>query len=168
MQKDLFFYSKFCNHSTDVITMITKMNIRDFFIFVCVDDKKYNIPKCVTHVPTIITKNKELVTDTEVMNYLGKFRSGREPTNEDIAPFCSAQTGYSSSYIFLTDNGYDVEGLQQDDKDKYININANTNIYTPVETDNSSTKTNKFDDSMYEKYLNSRNTDDDFIKKKMR
>lgn len=162
MNKDMFFYSKYCNHCKDVINIITKANIRDLFIFVSVDENKFRIPEFITHVPSIITKQKTLISDSGVIEYIEKHVN--MITSAPISPFSLSDTSYSTSYTFLTDNGYDNEGKLLDEKSQYIMLNTDCSIMTPKEVDNGS-KSIKFDDSMYERYLNSRNADDEYLKR---
>lgn len=168
MQKDLFFYSKFCDHCKNIITVITKANIRELFVFVSVDENKFTIPPFVTHVPTIVTKDKQLVDSDRISDYLEKYMS-HTSSSDDVSPFSlGAQAGYSTSYTFLTDNGYDVEGKMTEDKGSYIMLGADTRIYAPKESDQnitSKSKSGKFDDSMYERFINSRNADDEMLKR---
>jgi hypothetical protein len=160
IQKDILFYSKFCNHCNEVIAMIMKANIRNLFIFVSVDENKYNIPPFVTHVPTIVTKKKEILKDGDVISYLTR----TEDVSKEISPFSLGDDSYSSSFTFLTENGYDVDGIQSEDKRQFVKLTDNASIYTPPEAD-TSTKSNKFDDSIYERYINGRNADDEVMKR---
>lgn len=166
MQKDLFFYSRFCDHCKNVINVITKANLRELFVFVSVDENKFNIPPFVTHVPTVVTREKQLVESDRIAEYLDTYMKHKS-SSVDISPFSlGAQSGYSTSYTFLTDNGYDVEGKMTEDKGSYIMLGADTRIYAPKESDqNTSNKTSKFDDSTYERFINSRNADDEMIKR---
>ena len=164
MNKDLFFYSKFCNHCKDVINIITKGNVRELFIFVCVDDNRFRIPEFVTHVPTIVTKSRSVVSDDMVIDYIDRYIK-TSSSSLPISPY-QIEAGYSSCYTFLTENGYDNEGKMSEEKNSYIMIGDDHKIYTPKESDNSSSKTAKFDESTYEQYLNSRNLDDERMKRK--
>jgi hypothetical protein len=140
-------------------------------MFVCIDNGKFKIPPCVTHVPTIITHQKDVLTDAYVLAYIEKLVNSTN--NDDISPFSLAQGGYSSSYTWLTDNGgYDNDGkisLNNEGavKSNYVMLGAESHIFVPKEDDSSKSKTNKFDDSTYEKFINSRNMDEDIIKKSM-
>lgn len=171
MNKDIFFYSNFCEHCKDVINLITKRNLRDYFMFVCVDNKKYKIPPCVTHVPTIITKQNDVLTDAYVAAYIERLVNAMSGPVEDISPFSlTSQAGYSSSYTWLTENGYDNDGkvsLQNENmgKNSYVMLGTESRMFAPKQEDTS--KNNKFDDSMFENYVNSRNADDEFIKRQM-
>lgn len=166
MQKDLFFYSKFCDHCKNVITVITKANIRELFVFVSVDDNKFNIPPFVTHVPSIVTKEKQLVESDSIPDYLEKYIK-HTSISSDISPFSlDSQSSYSTSYTYLTENGYDVDGKMTEEKGAYIMLGADTRIYAPKEADqNTTNKSGKFDDSMYERFINNRNADDELLKR---
>jgi len=173
MNKDMFFYSNFCQQCKEVISLITKKNLRDFFVFVSVD-KNFNLPQCITHVPTIITRNKDLLIDDNVILYINKITNSKITTNEDISPYSISAGGYSSSFTMLTENGYDTEGAMSKPETNNFSLliggGEGTEIYTPKDDSGTSAKgakPSKFDDSMYERYLNSRSSDDDAIKKQM-
>jgi hypothetical protein len=167
MNKDLLFYSKSCDHCKDVINIIIKNNIREQFLFVSVDENRYKIPQFVTHVPTILTKQKHVLFNKSLVTYVENIIQSMSVNNNDISPFSLSDTGYSTQYTWLTDNGYDNEGKLSEDKIQYTALNLDTKIFTPPEADISN-KSNKFDDSIYEKYINSRTADDDMIKKQYR
>lgn len=176
MAKDMFFYSNFCDHCKEVISVIIKKNIRPNFLFVCVDDNKFQLPPCVTHVPTIITRQKDVLTDSIVLSYIDKLTNTvNNVENNDISPFSMADAaGYSSSYTWLTNDGYDNDGtvsLQNEsiNKTNYVMLGAETHIFIPKDPDSggggAGNKSNKFDSKIYENYINSRNLDDDIVKK---
>ena len=140
-------------------------------MFVCVDNKKFVIPTCVTHVPTIITKQNDVLTDAYVTAYIERLVDSKTESLEEISPYSLAsQGGYSSSYTWLTENGYDNDGkvsLQKENmgENHYVMLGTESRMSTPKQVD--TTKTNKFDDSIYEQYVNSRTADDEFIKRQM-
>ena len=172
MNKDMLFYSNYCQYCKDIINIITKRNLREYFICVCIDTNKYKIPPCVTHVPTIITRNKEVISDVQVNLYIDRLANYNANPVEDIAPLDSIAGGYSSSYTLLSQNGYDNEGTANETcTNNFCALNMyDYRINTPND-DNASTngtKASKFDDSMYERYLNSRNADDEVLKRTVR
>jgi hypothetical protein len=130
-----------------------------------VDTNKYRIPNYVTHVPTVITRQKEIIND------VSKYIESLNISSDSISPFSLATTtGYSSSYTWLTENGYDNDGVKsEDDKNAYLLLTGmtDTRIVTPKEPE-TSTKSVKFDDTMYERYINNRNADDEVLKRQMR
>ena len=167
----MFFYSNFCDNCKDVITIITNKNLRDAFCFVCVDQAKYKLPACITHVPSIITRNKEVLKDAYVIGYLEKLMSYQSKQIDDISPISMTQKAYSSSYTLLSETGYDNEATLNEQDTNFYALNTDQRIYTPnndTSGNNNSGKSGKFDDSIYEKYLNSRTADDDALKKQVR
>lgn len=166
MNKDLFFFSNYCDHCKDVINIMNKKNIRSTFLFVCVDNSKYQIPKCITHVPTVMTKNREIVTDKDIIKFLDMLSTTSSHTGvpSELAPYSLLDgNGYSSSYTWLTENGYDNDGGQQENK-FFVSIGNEGQSFLH-QKEETSTKGIKFDDKMYENFLASRNTDDEQIKR---
>lgn len=168
MNKDSFFYSNSCEHCKVLINVIVKKGIRDMFVFVPVDKYKHMLPPCVTHVPTIITRQKEVLTGDYIDEYIERSSGGQQ--SEEVSPYAFAAGGYSSSYTWLTDNGYDNDGaisMQNESSSMKggMPYGSDSRIYAPKEPETS--KSSKFDDTSYERYLNSRNADDEVIKRTM-
>lgn len=167
MNKDSFFYSNSCENCKLLINVIVKKGLRDMFLFVPVDRYKHMLPPCVTHVPTIITRQKEVLTGEYIDSYIERF-SGDTQT-EEVSPYAFAG-GYSSSYTWLTDNGYDNDGALSMQKESSsmkgcVPYGSESRIIAPNDPDTG--KSSKFDDSTYERYINSRNADDEVIKRTM-
>lgn len=167
----MFFYSNYCDHCKEAIQVIHKKNLRGDFAFVSVDTQKYTLPSCVTHVPTIITRQKDVLTDGQVIQYIDKLFTMQQ--TPEISPYSlGSHSGISSSYTWLTENGYDNEGnlsLQNENLGTtkgYVMIGAEPHIFAPKEAETSS-KSSKFDDSMYERYVNNRSADDEAVKRQM-
>ena len=141
------------------------------FTFVCVDTNKYKLPTCITHVPTIITKQKDVLTDRYLVDYLEMLNNKKVEPVEEISPYSlSTPATYSSSYTYLTENGYDNDGrvsLQNETigKNSYGMLGAEAHIFAPHDNESTSNKSGKFDDSIYESYVNNRNADDETLKK---
>lgn len=169
MNKDSFFYSNSCEHCKVLINLIVKKGLREAFLFVPVDKYKHMLPSCVTHVPTIITRQKDVLTGEYIDEYIGKTSGGRETQNEEISPYAFVG-GYSSSYTWLTDNGYDNDGVVSMQNETsvtngFVPYGSESRIYAPKEPETS--KSGKFDDSTYEMFVNNRNADDELIKRNM-
>jgi hypothetical protein len=151
--------------------MIIKKGVRDMFLFVPVDKYKHMLPSCVTHVPTVITRQKDVLTGEYIDAYINKNSGGGGSSDttstQDISPYAFPGGGYSSSYTWLTDNGYDDGSLSTQNEGAATNgfgpYGSDSRIFAPKEPDTS--KSGKFDDSIYEKFLNSRNSDDEVIKR---
>jgi hypothetical protein len=169
LQKDLLFYSNLCDHCKDVINTINKKNIRDSFMFVCVDNPKFVIPEFIKVVPSILTIKKQIFINKVLYDYLESKSTHTINTIEEISPFTIGSANYSTSYTWLsTDgNGYDNDGMLLNNEAKnnnFVLLNDNLSLNAPKEN-NTDNKSNKFDSSIYEKYINSRTNDDEHIKK---
>lgn len=170
LQKDLLFYSNLCDHCKDVINVINKKNIRDSFMFVCVDNPKFIIPEFIKVVPSILTTKKQIYVNKILYEYLETKTTHTANIVEEISPFTIGSANYSTSYTWLSSdgNGYDSDGKilnsEQTHNNNFVLLNDNLSLNAPKEnvTDN---KSNKFDSSIYEKYINSRTNDDEHIKK---
>lgn len=168
-KKDLLFYSNFCDYSTNLIHILNKKGIRDNFILICVDKKDIKIPSFIDCVPTILTPKKEKYTDEAILKYLELKTQKITNINEDISPFMFGQSLNSGQYTFLTSdgNGYDTSGdaFNSVQNNNFVILGHDQRITAPKE--NEDNKTNKFDSALLEKYMNARNSDDEFIKKKL-
>lgn len=169
MQKDLLFYSKFCKHSIDVINDITKRALRDNFMFISVDNPKFKIPDFIKVVPTILTYEKQILTGKNVNLYVESKSQTVNKASDEISPFTIGGTQYSAQYTWLSadGNGYDNDGsLLNNDQTRNNNfVLLNTDNHINISKDIEEDKSNKFDSSVYEKYISGRTNDDENIKK---
>ena len=156
-RKDILFFSNFCEYCNDILNLLIKKNIKQDFMMVCVDNNKYNIPSFVDRVPILYTKNDEIISDETIINYIESLY----PTdNTDILPYSLQQSNYSNQFSFLEDThdlqnkGYTMLGYEQ-------------KITAPIESEDSSSKTGKFDSSLLDKYRQSRDIDENNFKKIM-
>ena len=159
-RKDLLFYSNHCGFSKKIIEMLVKNNVRERFVLVCVDNKALSIPKFVNRVPMVLTAFKDIYADASVIEYIESIIPRQQPT-DDIAPFVLQNSAQQYTYISKDGESYDTNiadnnvfgilGMEQQ-------ISDNANI-------NNIEKTSKMDSSLFEKYINSRKSDDDAIKK---
>lgn len=168
-RKDLLFYSINCSYSKKIIELLVKNNIRDQFVLVCVDNKALTIPKFVNRVPMVLTTFKEIYADGYVLNYIESIlskqqgQSGPPQSSDDIAPFVLQNV---SQYTYITNDGDGYDNNKSDDnvygilgmEQQISNGAAGSGSYN-------SEKTSKMDSSLFEKYINSRKSDDDAIKK---
>ena len=159
--KDLLFFSKFCDHCTEVTTRIVKMNMRELFMFICIDDPKVlaQMPKIIDRVPTILTKDKRILTDEYVMRYLDSHH--KPAADAVISPF-SLLTGnaMSEQYSYLedsTNNEIPVDSLQN-----FTLIGSDNRIMAADQSENNK---DKFNSSVLDNYIANRNLDDENIKR---
>jgi len=158
----MFFYSGFCRFSKDVLDLMTKHNIKQNFILVCVDNKNYNIPKFIDRVPSILKQTGEVFTDDELYKYIEtKYKN---TTIQDISPMMSVygnNNSYSSAFSSIQEN---------DDEDNPNYLSLGRDQHTMMNSPNEDVK--KTDDAAkvskaLEMLKESRNMDDKFIKQSM-
>lgn len=68
--KHVLFYSNYCKYSNEVLSLITKRNLKDMFILVCVDNTNLKLPTFVDRVPLICTTRKQIFMDESLMDFL--------------------------------------------------------------------------------------------------
>lgn len=158
MSKDLLFYSNYCDFCKDVINVLIKKNIRAKFLLVCVDTRKFDIPSFIKHVPSILNhKSGEVYMDNDVYKYIDSVYLSTIQQQE-ISPLFSVYGNslYSSSFSSLNE-----EEIRE--SKNYIWLGDDEPINPQVEETKS--KTDKLDSSCFEKYLETRNNDDTYLKK---
>lgn len=161
-QKDILFFSNFCKFSKDVINTITKHNLRDSFMFVCVDNKKYNIPEFIDRVPSILKKNGEVYTDEQLQGYL-EMKYKMSNTIEEINPMFSMYGSSMYSANFSTIDGNDNSSIM--DNPNFVSLGHEQHMIHVSQDTNEVSKKSSFDSSKaYERLMESRNLDDKSIK----
>ena len=159
MSKDLLFYSNFCEFSKEIIGILIKQNIRNNFLLVCVDTRKFDIPRVIDHVPAILRPNTgEVITEENLYKYLESITVTTKQ-NTEISPMLSVygNTLYSSSFSSL------MEDEVSEDKN-YVFLG--NEVHIPVAPDENQAKAGgSFDSSAFEKYLEMRKSDDSYMKK---
>ena len=71
MKKDILFYSNYCTYSKDIVNSISKTQLNDNMLFVCVDDSNIQLPPFITSVPTIyLINDKKIVTDEAIPEWI--------------------------------------------------------------------------------------------------
>lgn len=163
--KDLLFYSNFCDFSKEVVTLVTKKNLRPSLLLICIDTGKYQIPPCITCVPSLLTASRDMVyIEDGLRQYLEEKAKSIFPQEESIQTFSWEGNNYSESYSFVNED---------------LNGNMTTKAYTMLEDDIASNATkfkddedtlkiSKFDISRYDSYISSRNRDEEHIKKSLK
>lgn len=161
--KDILFYSNFCDFSKDTITLITKKNLRGSILMVCIDSGKYKIPSCVDRVPSLLTASRDtLYVEDELTKYIENRASQLNPkATESIQTFSWEGNNYSESFSFVND---DMNGNMTNKGFTFIEEEVPANVNTFKE-DDGKPRQSKFDISRYDSYISSRNKDEEHIKK---
>lgn len=160
MSKDLLFYSNYCDFCKEVINVLIKKNIRNRFLLVCVDTRKFDIPSFIDRVPSILnSKTNEVYMDGDVYKYIDSVYLSTIQ-HQEISPLFSVYGNslYSSSFSSLGD-----EDMKEDKNYQWL---GNDEMINP-QMDDTKPKTEKMDSSCFEKYLEARQNDDTFLKKIM-
>jgi hypothetical protein len=157
--KDLLFYSNYCEFCKDVIGTITKHNLRESFVLVCVDNKKYNLPNFIDRVPSILKTSGEVYMEEQLYEYLDKKYSESNKLDE-ISPMTSeyGNSLYSTNYSSISGEDTTLENKN------YLSLGREQHmIHVNDEKITSSKKSN--DSSIaFEKMMQNRKMDDNFVK----
>ena len=126
-------------------------------MFVCVDNKKYNIPEFIDRVPSILKLSGEVFMDDHITSYLELKKKSSSP-NDEISPM-SSMYGNSFSTNFST-----IDGVENEDNPNFLFIGRDQRMIK-VDDTNTSSKKNGESSQAFEKLMESRKTDDAFFKK---
>ena len=116
LTKNLLFYSKFCQFSTEVVGLLRKHNRRSMFMCICVDD--YDVPSFVDCVPLIVTKDSRILKDNLVFDFVASLSPGASKMSTDSGAECQAASEFSND---ISDRYSFVDDISQ------TNTNTNTN-----------------------------------------
>ena len=71
MDKDIIFFSNFCDYSKEILGKIEEYKLQDKIVSVCVDDENIKLPQFLEAVPTIyLQKSKSIIVDDDILSYL--------------------------------------------------------------------------------------------------
>ena len=158
LQKDVLFYSNYCDYSKEILGIITKKNIRNDFVLVCVDSRTHQLPPFVDRVPLVFSKDKQIIVDEAITEYVDSRGGDSSSSLEPFALFaCAGKANYSDGFSYIT------EESDNDMMKGYMYLNTATAISTVAE-DPDSGKKSKIDSSILEKYMAERDNDIKIIK----
>jgi hypothetical protein len=170
--KDLLFYSTYCEHSKNLLTALTKNDLRRRFILVSVDNREMKIPSFITVVPTIYTTTRDLVVDAGIDAYVEKLAEQTRPGQELVAfGFGSSLNDGQYTFISADGNEYDLSGERHSDMHRSEAWNMIDSVQdafapgAPPPDDSGSGDGAKFDAAALEKYISQRKSDDDVLKR---
>lgn len=153
--KDLLFFSNFCDYSKELINFITKKNIRDKFMFVCVDNRSLSLPPFVDRVPMMLTVNKNVLCEDQMMEYI---ESLCPPVETELKPFT---LGGNSKYMFTDSFGTLEEDSMTDRTQRFTFLGDTPDIrmFPQAKSESNEKGKAKFDSSVLEKYMAERDND---------
>lgn len=154
--KDILFYSNYCEFSNEILNIIIRKNVTTDFMLVCVDNNKYSLPAFVDRVPIVYAKSEQVLTDSDIVSYINE----RYPSvNEDIMPFSLGAQAYTNGYAFIEDAPVvDQENMKYSVIGQDNTISIRPEMMSSQSTDETSKKS-KFDSSMLDKFMQSRDSD---------
>jgi hypothetical protein len=141
----LLFFSNYCNYSKEVIGIITRKNIRNTFVLICIDTIQ-NIPPFVDRVPMIINKqSKGIYVDEDIVKLL-------DAVSQQMYPPVSigALNSAWDDTEFENPGGENEENFCQLDLEQFRIHCAN---------DDDTNKVKKADSSILEQYIAQRDAD---------
>lgn len=141
--KDIIFYSNYCVFSREVVDSIIKRDLKNNFVFICVDTNRHRIPQQIDRVPALyLRQTGDVIFEDDIITYIEKH------ITEDISPIDNST--YSDCFSFLDDNQSQM-GFKQ-----FGVFGQEQQIYTPDDD----TSQNKADSSnSLENYANQREMD---------
>lgn len=150
MATHVLFYSNFCSHCQEIVSIVKDHHIDNMISLICVDAKRNNIPRNVTSVPTIFTPEHQFLSDIECFNYIAQLIKVQAPM--DIMAY-NAGIGLASNFESLDSSdtgggGYFMMGASS--------MNA---VHKDAHSPPPSTGKKSVSDSQLEKFIESRTND---------
>lgn len=153
---DILYYSNSCQHSKQLLGILSKSNIQKKFYYICIDkrskDSNNNIiiqldngqnvplPPVITKVPSLLLQNhgNRVLSGGEIMNYINQKNREVEIVKDEPQPFGFGGNNYvcSDNFSFLDMNAEDLQskgsgGTRQ--MHHYVTLNENQSISTPAD-----------------------------------
>lgn len=122
LSKPIIFYSSFCEHSNQLLTMLVKRNLREKFVLINVDKYARNLPSCVDRVPLLMTPEKKTFSD----DVLFEFVESLVETN-DVCDYDGGGGNMSDCFSYIDENGGAGGGVGA----CFSSVQEETRIYTP-------------------------------------
>jgi hypothetical protein len=153
MQKDILFYSNFCEFSKEVLGILIKNSLKEAFMLVNVDNRQLQLPAFVDRVPLIYAANKKVFSDEHLMAFL-QSKIG----SSSLQPYSLMGTNtnaYSENFSFI-ESGDTLDALPEDCSRNYNYLGMDQKIYAPKE-DEDDVKSSQ--SGMLEKFMEDRQMD---------
>lgn len=109
MDKDIIFFSNFCDYSRDILGKIEEYKLQDKIVSVCVDDENIKLPPFLEVVPTIyLQKSKSIIVDDDIISYLDNLKPKPQQnigdwdnnfSSSSMSTFASLDNSDDSSFV---------------------------------------------------------------------
>ena len=160
--KDIIFFSNYCEYSKAMITLITKSSLNNYFLRVCIDGGRYQLPPFVDRVPCILNSNRDRAYfDDDVELYIMSLAKDVSKP-EEIQTFSWESSGFDNFAVIGDDMGNMSNQGYMEITDKYFDPNSGP---TRIKESEDSGKGSRFNEQMFENMIANRNRDEEQIKK---
>lgn len=131
-KKHVLFYSNLCQFSQETLRTISKKNIRDMFVNICIDNPKFktSIPNFVDRVPLILTTENEIVIDDNIEIFLNILTHGN--ARDELVPYSALEMSsnkLSDGFSYIDSNGSEEFGWSHN----YVRLDAEMPMINPPE-----------------------------------
>lgn len=151
------FFSNYCNFSKEVISIITRKNIRNAFVFICIDTYTTRpLPDFVDRVPLVTClSTKQVFYEDSINTVLESISNAMYPPQHvEAAPVLHS----------IQESEYEAFGQ---DTSSYSMLDMNNFRINTVADDEDGVKGRKLDSSQLEQLIASRDTDVSLLSDKM-
>jgi hypothetical protein len=175
---DVLYYSNYCKHCKELLTIVTKSSIKSNLYFICIDKrenkdgvihitqengKKVKLPEIIQTVPSMIlfSRGNLLLEGKDIYKYIKNFEKQTSNLDEPNAFSLNFESFTSDSYSYLSTSAEDMNcqgdgGMEQ--LHNYVAINEFDTITTPPENYISNRVTSS-DESVLNKFMEERDKD---------
>ena len=162
----VLYFSNHCEYSRSICEKIFKNGLKDHFMGVCVDDTRGEIPSFVKCVPTILTIDRRMLVDDDVMRFVSMMAAPKEKEKEkekddDLLGF-TGTPGFSDSFAVLDT----CAEFTSDDHHSFGAIAIDDQPPPPSMMEESSGKPPRLDAKEIDMYMSRRDEDTQFAKQK--
>jgi hypothetical protein len=158
--KDLMFLNTASALCKEIVATLLSKGLRDKFLLVYVDTGRYNIPACIKQIPSLLTTDKKIIVQDAILAYINAMTP---PQQQMLSTFNWEGGGFSANYSIINDE--DAQGNMTPQQFTMLNESDMSGAAGPPNFKEDCTKQNKFDATIYETYIASRNKDEEEIKR---
>lgn len=148
----MLFYSTYCGFCQEIIKLVTKCNMRDAFVFVCVDTNKTRIPSQIDRVPALLIRsNGHLLVEDELTEYILSLGGVENSPQEQLS------SAYADQYSFIEET--ESESHPEASAMPFAQFGNEQKIHIVEENDGKSKRGDSYTSQQYEQYMTARERD---------